>query len=44
MFSPIEIEVSDASRPIKAKKFKEAGVEYLQREVAYDGLVVLVNK
>ena len=47
MFSSREIEVSDASRPIKAKevkKCKEAGVEYLQLEVAYDGLAVLVNK
>ena len=47
MFYAKEIEISDASRPIKEKeikKCKEAGVEYLQLEVAYDGLAVLVNK
>ena len=47
MFYAKEIEVSDASRPIKEKeikKCKEAGVEYLELEVAFDGLAVLVNK
>lgn len=47
MFYGKEIEISDASRPIKEKeikKCKEAGVEYLELEVAYDGLAVLVNK
>lgn len=46
MFSAKEIEISDASRAIKAKeikKCKEANVEYLELEVAYDGLAVLVN-
>ena len=41
-----EIEVSDASRPIKEKeikKCKENGVDFMQSEVAYDGLAVLVN-
>ena len=46
MFSAKEIEISDASRGIKAKevkKCKAANVEYLELEVAYDGLAVLVN-
>ena len=46
MFSAKEIEISDASRGIKAKevkKCKDANVEYLELEVAYDGLAVLVN-
>lgn len=47
MFSAKEIEISDASRAIKAKEIKKckaANVEYLELEVAYDGLAVLVNK
>lgn len=47
MFYGKEIDLSDASRPIKDKeiaKCKEAGVEYMEIEVAYDGLAVLVNK
>ena len=46
MFYAKEIEISDASRPIKEKEIKkcvEAGVDYMQLEVAYDGLAVLVN-
>ena len=46
MFYAKEIEISDASRPIKEKeikKCKENGVDYMEIEVAYDGLAVLVN-
>lgn len=46
MFYAKEIDISDASRPIKEKeikKCKENGVDYMQLEVAYDGLAVLVN-
>ncbi len=46
MFYSKEIEISDASRPIKEKEIKkceENGVDYVQLEVAYDGLAVLVN-
>ena len=41
-----ETDISNASRPIKdeeAKKAKDAGVEYIELKVAYDGLSVLVN-
>ena len=41
-----ETDISDASRPIKdeeAAAAKEAGVEYIELRVAFDGLSVLVN-
>tara|TARA_Y100000589_G_scaffold243642_1_gene231266 strand:- start:2079 stop:3029 length:951 start_codon:yes stop_codon:yes gene_type:complete len=46
MFYAKEIEISDASRPIKQKeikKCKDNGVDYMEIEVAYDGLAVLIN-
>lgn len=45
-FSRGEIDVQDASRPIKpeeAKAAKEGGVEYLELPIAYDALTVVVN-
>lgn len=42
-----ECDISDASRPIKAKELKlcqEAGVEFIEIPVAYDGLTIVVNK
>ena len=42
-----EADFSDASRPIKQKEFescKEAGVEFIEVPVAYDGLSIVVNK
>lgn len=42
-----ECDLSDASRPIKAKEFKmcmDAGVKFVEAPVAYDGLTVVVNK
>lgn len=42
-----EIDVADASRHIKSveiEKCAEAGIEYIELEVAYDGLAVIVNK
>ena len=42
-----EADVSDASRPIKAKEFEAcqaAGVSFVEVPVAYDGLTVVVNK
>lgn len=41
-----ETDISDASRPIKdqeAADAKAAGIEYIELEVAFDGLSVLVN-
>ncbi len=41
-----ETDISDASRPIKAsevEKAREAGVEFIEIPVAYDGLSVVVN-
>lgn len=41
-----ETDISNASRPIKAKEIaacKESGVEFIELEVAYDGLAVVVN-
>ncbi len=41
-----ETDISDASRPIKEKEIngcKENSIEYIELEVAYDGLAVLVN-
>ncbi len=42
-----QIEVSDASRPIKQDEFlkaKEAGVDFVEVPVAYDGLTIVVHK
>lgn len=42
-----ETDVSNASRPILKKEMdacKEAGVQYIELPVAYDGLTVVVNK
>ncbi|MFA5059362.1 MAG: PstS family phosphate ABC transporter substrate-binding protein [Candidatus Omnitrophota bacterium] len=41
-----ETDISNASRPIKSKEVdacKEGGVSYIELEVAYDGLAVVVN-
>ncbi|MGB2364410.1 MAG: substrate-binding domain-containing protein, partial [Flavobacteriales bacterium] len=41
-----EIDINDASRPIKAKEAKaceEIGIGYQELSVAYDGLAVLIN-
>ncbi len=41
-----ETDISDASRPIKAKEVelcKENGIEYIELPVAFDGLAVMVN-
>lgn len=45
-FSRGETQISDASRPIKDKEktaCEENGISYVELEVAYDGLAVLVN-
>lgn len=45
-FAAKEIDISDASRPIKAKEMKmlaEGKVEFIEIPVAYDGLTVVVN-
>lgn len=45
-FSRGEIDISDASRPIKSKEVdfcKEGGIEFVELPVAYDGLAVMVN-
>ena len=42
-----ECDVSDASRPIKKKELKlcqDAGVDFVEIPVAYDGLTIVVNK
>ena len=42
-----DTEISDASRPIEAEEIqacKEAGVEYIEIPVAYDGISIVVNK
>ena len=42
-----ETQISDASRPIKAKEAKAAaenGIEFIEIPVAYDGLSIVVNK
>ncbi len=42
-----ETDISDASRPIKAKEFKkclENNVEFVELPVAYDGLTIVINK
>lgn len=41
-----EIDISNASRPIAKKEInacKEAGIEYIELPIAYDGLAVMVN-
>lgn len=46
-FTKGETDISDASRPIKAKEYKaakEAGVDFIEIPVAYDGLSIVVNK
>lgn len=45
-FSRGEIDISDASRPIKSKEIKaceEKNIKYVELSVAYDGLAVLIN-
>ena len=45
-FCRAETDISDASRPISATEIaacKQAGVEYIELPVAYDGLAVVVN-
>ena len=45
-FSRGETDISDASRPIVKKEMeacKEAGIEYIELPVAYDGIAVMVN-
>lgn len=42
-----EIEISDASRPIKGEEFavaKENGIDFVEVPIAYDGLTVVVHK
>ena len=42
-----ETDISNASRPIKdeeAQGLKDAGIEYTEFEIAYDGLSVVINK
>lgn len=42
-----DIDICNASRPIKqeeADKAKEKGIEYVELEIAYDGISVVVNK
>jgi len=46
-FTRSETQISDASRPIKQKEIdaaKENNIEYLELEVAYDGMAVVINK
>jgi phosphate transport system substrate-binding protein len=46
-FSRGEIDINDASRPIKeqeASASRENNITYLELKVAYDGLVIVVNK
>lgn len=46
-FSAGETDISDASRPIKAKEQKlcdELGLEFIEVPVAYDGLTIVINK
>ncbi len=41
-----EIDIADASRPISTKEMdacKEAGIQYIELPIAYDGLTVVVN-
>ncbi len=46
-FTRGEIDVSDASRPIKDSEFdkcKENGVSFVELPIAYDGLSIVINK
>jgi phosphate transport system substrate-binding protein len=46
-FSRGEVDINDASRPIKAQEAatcKENNIQYVELTVAFDGLAVLVNK
>ncbi len=46
-FSKKEIDIADASRPIKAselKKCQDAGMNFYEIPIAYDGLTFVVNK
>jgi len=46
-FASGEIDISDASRPIKAseaEKCADAGISFIEIPVAYDGLTIAVNK
>ncbi len=46
-FSRGEIDINDASRPIKGEEIelcKQGNVEFIELPVAYDGLAVVVNK
>lgn len=46
-FAAGETDISNASRPIKAKEAKKlaaAGIEFIELPVAYDGLSIVVNK
>ena len=46
-FTRGEIDINNASRPIKsteAEQLKEKGIAFVELRVAYDGLVVVVNK
>lgn len=46
-FTKGETDISDASRPIKAKEFgqcKANGVDFIELPVAYDGLTIIVSK
>lgn len=41
-----EIDIADASRPIKAKEIDacfDAGIEYIELPIAFDGLAVVIN-
>jgi len=45
-FCRAETDISDASRPISATEIaacKQAGIEYIELPIAYDGLAVVVN-
>lgn len=45
-FTQGEIDISDASRPIKASEFeacKENGIAFVELPIAYDGLSIVVN-
>ena len=46
-FSRAEIDINDASRPIKPEEIelcKQSGIEFIELPVAYDGLAIVVNK
>jgi len=46
-FAAGETDISNASRPIKAKEanaLKDAGIKFIEVPVAYDGLSIVVNK